>query len=305
MPWYFIVLIALVASVIISVLISLPLYLAIMTTHPKCESREMVSANWEKERFTTEYDKSQRIDITFQMNDGYIIHGDYMLYPGSKKFVVCCHGYLVNREAELEYGLIFYRLGYNIVLYDERRHGDNEKTLSTMGYLETLDLNQIIDQLKAKFGSDISIGLHGVSMGANVAMQINRYRDDIKFIIEDCGYISFVNILKGQIDHGHLPGVIFCPLASFTCKLLYGFSFKKTSIDDIIEKIKTPVLIIHGDIDEAVPVKDAYTLNERLKSKHKMVIYHSLHANSLTDYKEDYIKEIKAFLEEVDKPQIE
>ena len=300
MPWYLIVIIVFLASIVLSVFISLPLYLAIKTTHPKCGTREEVAIAWEKERFSTAYDKSLRQDITFKMNDGYIIHGDYMLYPGSKKFVVCCHGYLVNREAELEYGLIFYRLGYNVILYDERCHGDNEKTLVTMGYLESLDLNQIIDQLKIKFGSDISVGLHGVSMGANVAMQVNRYRDDIKFIIEDCGYISFVSVLKGQINHGHLPGAIFGPLASLTCKMLYGFYFKDTSIDDIIEDIKAPVLIFHGDIDEAVPVSDAYTLNERLKCIHKMVIYHSLHANCLTDYKEEYEREVTDFLSSIE-----
>ena len=300
MPWYVVVIIVFLASVILSVFISLPLYLAIKTTHPKCGTREEVSIAWKNERFSTPYDKSLRTDIEFKMNDGYIIHGDYMLYPGSKKFVVCCHGYLVNREAELEYGLIFYRLGYNVVLYDERRHGDNEKTLVTMGYLEANDLNQIINQLINKFGEDISVGLHGVSMGANVAMQVNRYRDDIEFIIEDCGYISFVSVLKDQINHGHLPGVIFCPLASLTCKLLYGFSFKKTSIDDIIENIKAPVLIFHGDIDEAVPVGDAYKLNDKLKCKHKMVIYHSMHANCLTDYKEEYEKEVTCFLKSIE-----
>ena len=81
---------------------------------------------------------------------------------------------------------------------------------------------------------------------------------------------------------------------------MYGFYFKDTSIDDIIEDIKAPVLIFHGDIDEAVPVSDAYTLNERLKCIHKMVIYHSLHANCLTDYKEEYEREVTDFLSSIE-----
>ena len=143
MPWYVIVIIVFVASVILSVFISLPLYLAIKTTHPLHLSREEVTSLWKEKRFASEYDKTLRKDITFTMDDGYIIHGDYMLYPGSKKFVICCHGYSVNREAELEYGLIFYRLGYNVVLFDERGHGDNEQFISTMGYLESKDLNNL------------------------------------------------------------------------------------------------------------------------------------------------------------------
>lgn len=296
MPWYVIVIIVFVASVILSVFISLPLYLAIKTTHPIHLSREEVTSLWKEKRFASEYDKSLRKDITFTMNDGYIIHGDYMLYPGSKKFVICCHGYSVNREAELEYGLIFYRLGYNVVLFDERGHGDNAAFISTMGYLESKDLNQIIDQVKDKFGLDSSIGLHGVSMGAAVSLFVTKYRSDIEFIVEDCGYVNFKNVLTMQVNKGHLPGVIFAPLASFTSKLLYKFSFKDASIEPDLEKIDVPMLIIHGDIDESVPVKNAHILNEKINCKHKMVLYHSKHANALTDYRLEYEKEVEEFL---------
>ena len=300
MEWYIIVIIALVASVVLSVFISLPLYLAIKTTHPLHLTREQVCDLWKKERFATPYDKSNRIDITFKMKDGYIINGDYMLYPGSKKFVICCHGYSVNREAELEYGLIFYRLGYNVILYDQRGHGDNATSISTMGYKETKDLDQIIDQVFEKFGSDILVGLHGVSMGASTALGITKYRHDIKFIVEDCGYVNFKNVLTLQINKGCLPGCIFAPLGSFVCLLLYHFSFKDTSIEKNMKDIDIPTLIFHGDIDESVPVKNAYILNGNLRCKHKMVIYHSMHANCYPDFKEEYENEIKQFLDDLE-----
>lgn len=300
MEWYFIVLIALVASVILSVFISLPLYLAIKTTHPLHLTREEVTNNWKEEKFATPYDKNLRKDISFVMKDGYIINGDYMLYPNSKKFVICCHGYSVNREAELEYGLIFYKLGYNVILYDQRGHGDNISAKSTMAYIEAKDLNQIIDQVFDKFGKDIIIGLHGVSMGAATALNVTKYRHDLLFIVEDCGYVNFKNVLHMQINKGHMPGFIFAPLASFTCFLLYHFSFKDTSIEDHIKDIDIPVLIFHGDIDESVSIKNAYILNENLKCKHKMVIYHSKHANCFSDYKSEYEDEIKQFLSEIE-----
>ena len=298
MQWYFVLMIAFVASIIGSVFASLPLYLAIKTTHPTILTRDEVTKLWQEERFATPYDKAMRQDITFTMNDGYLIHGDYMLNPGSKKFVICCHGYSVNREAELEYGLFFYKLGYSVILYDQRGHGDNAPYKSTMGYLEGKDLNQIIDQVYQKFGGDIHIGLHGVSMGATTVLNVTKYRRDILWIVEDCGYVSFRSVLRVQIRKGHMPAFIFGPLGSFVCLLLYHFPFGAASVEKNLKNIDVPTLIFHGDIDESVPLKNAYILNDKLKCNHKMVIYHSRHACCYPDNKDAYEKEIEAFIKE-------
>ncbi len=49
-----------------------------------------------------------------------------------QKFVIISHGYTYNRHGSMKYASILRRLGYNCVIYDDRRHGENEKTVTTL-----------------------------------------------------------------------------------------------------------------------------------------------------------------------------
>ena len=297
MEWYYILII--IIGLILLFIITSSLYLVITTINPKRFSREETKKLWKEYRFQSEYDSSIRHDIIFEMDDGYIIHGDYILKKGANTFVICCHGYTVNREAEIEYALMFNKLGYNVILYDQRGHGDNKKTKTTLGYIEAKDLSSIMDQVYKRFGKDIKIALHGVSMGAATALLVTKYRQDIEWIIADCGFVNFNKVMRYQIHKRHMPGFIFTPVASFLCKVIYGFSFNDNSVLKYIKNIKVPVLIFHGQKDTFVPVDNAYILYDLLTSKKRLVIYpNTKHADCLSDDKEKYEKEVIDFIKE-------
>jgi uncharacterized protein len=44
-----------------------------------------------------------------------------------------------------------------------------------MGYQESKDLNEVINQVYDKFGKDIVLGLQGVSMGASTSLMVLKY----------------------------------------------------------------------------------------------------------------------------------
>lgn len=299
MEWYIIVIIVVIV-LILSFLISIPIYLAWQIGHPYHSSEEEVINNWKKHRFVSEYDKSIRKPVEFKMKDGYIIHGDYILNNNSKKFVICAHGFSTNREAEIEYALIFLNLGFSVVLYDQRGHGKNDPYVTTMGKLESSDLNEIIDQVYELFGKDIKIGLHGVSLGASTCLLVASKRSDLAFIVDDCGYVRLRNAIISEVNKRHLPGVIFIPLTSLFCKLFYGFYLKDVSVEKSIKDIKAPVLIFHGDIDNIVPIKNSYILNDNLLSYHELKVYKDTHhADCLTNYKEDYEQDLQTFIKRI------
>ena len=50
---------------------------------------------------------------------------------------------------------VFRRVGYNCVIYDDRRHGENEKTVTTFGLKESKDLLAVIRDTRERFGKDI------------------------------------------------------------------------------------------------------------------------------------------------------
>lgn len=115
-----------------------------------------------------------------------------------------------------------------------------------------------IEYLKSRFGNDIILGLHGESMGAGTVMETIPLNDSIKFVIEDCGYSNFHELIGFQITHAYKnrlvrkilrPSLIF---ANFFMKTKAKFSMKIVPID-IVASTSLPMMFIHGKEDYFVP----------------------------------------------------
>ena len=121
------------------------------TTHPNYSTREQRQERNRKHGFLEGTECYKREETTFEMRDGYIIHGDVSLNDKSK-FIIFAHGHGSTREGAYKYTKIFYDLGYSLVMYDERGHGDNERVPCTMGFNESKDLVEIV---KASFSHSV------------------------------------------------------------------------------------------------------------------------------------------------------
>ncbi|MBU5889350.1 hypothetical protein JVV71_18700, partial [Vibrio cholerae O1] len=115
--------------------------------------------------------------------------------------------------------------------------------------------NMWIEYLKSRFGNDIILGLHGESMGAGTVMETIPLNDSIKFVIEDCGYSNFHELIGFQITHAYKnrlvrkilrPSLIF---ANFFMKTKAKFSMKKIVPIDIVASTSLPMMFIHGKED--------------------------------------------------------
>lgn len=251
------------------------------------------------------YDKGteilQRTPISFTMSDGYEIKGDYSLVEGSKLFCLLIHGHGSNREGSLRYSLIYRELGFSTVIVDQRGHGDNKPTELTLGLKESHDVYEIEEQMYKKFGSDIVLGLSGVSMGSATVLLSTRYSQKPKFIISDCGFYDLRNVIEGKIRLHHLPPKLLMPFTSFFLKKIYKFSFEDLQVGKMIKDNKIPVLFIHGDADTFINVKNAQCLYDSVDCPKKLVIFPgAYHASSISKDREKYKQEVKKFLVEED-----
>ena len=56
------------------------------------------------------------------------ISGEYMMNPADsgtpRKVAIICHGHTVNRYSDLKYADIFYRAGFNTVIFDKSQFGE-------------------------------------------------------------------------------------------------------------------------------------------------------------------------------------
>lgn len=266
-------------------------------TRPHCITRAEHIDRMNKAGFSYDESKYERKPVEFTLSDGYVIHGDIsMNEKPSNKFCILLHGHATTREGAVRYGEPFYNLGYNLVFYDERGHGDNERTDITMGYKESMDLAEIINQLKAKYG-DIEIVLQGVSMGAATALMTPKYIKDIKYIVSDSSYLSLKSIM-GELINKYIKGAyLYVPYIDMFLKNQHHFELDDVEPYKVIEDTNIPILYIHGGRDVFVKAKNCDFLFEHTKSdiKEKWIFPSCGHGNSIIYEKEKYLEIIYNF----------
>ncbi|KXA05509.1 alpha/beta hydrolase [Clostridium perfringens] len=252
------------------------------------------------------YNSASKEDITLKSFDGLNLTSTLIMNENpTNKFIVLVHGVSICYVGSLKYFDIFYKNGFNVLIVNQRRHGKSEGKYSTYGFYEKYDVNMWIEYLKSRFGNDIILGLHGESMGAGTVMETIPLNDSIKFVIEDCGYSNFHELIGFQITHAYKnrlvrkilrPSLIF---ANFFMKTKAKFSMKKIVPIDIVSSTSLPMMFIHGKEDYFVPWYMSVDLYKAKTKGYKelYLVEGAKHAEALEVNKILYEKKIMTFIE--------
>ncbi|WP_240259481.1 alpha/beta hydrolase [Clostridium perfringens] len=252
------------------------------------------------------YNSASKEDITLKSFDGLNLTSTLIINENpTNKFIVLVHGVSICYVGSLKYFDIFYKNGFNVLIVNQRRHGKSEGKYSTYGFYEKYDVNMWIEYLKSRFGNDIILGLHGESMGAGTVMETIPLNDSIKFVIEDCGYSNFHELIGFQITHEYKnrlvrkilrPSLLF---ANFFMKTKAKFSMKKIVPIDIVASTSLPMMFVHGKEDYFVPWYMAVDLYKAKTKGYKelYLVEGAKHAEALEVNKILYEKKIMTFIE--------
>lgn len=252
------------------------------------------------------YNSASKEDITLKSFDGLNLTSTLIMNENpTNKFIILVHGVSICYVGSLKYFDIFYKNGFNVLIVNQRRHGKSEGKYSTYGFYEKYDVNMWIEYLKSRFGNDIILGLHGESMGAGTVMETIPLNDSIKFVIEDCGYSNFHELIGFQITHAYKnrlvrkilrPSLIF---ANLFMKTKAKFSMKKIVPIDIVASTSLPMMFIHGKEDYFVPWYMSVDLYKAKTKGYKelYLVEGAKHAEALEVNKILYEKKIMTFIE--------
>ncbi len=220
----------------------------------------------------------------------------------TNKFVICVHGHKCNGPDEFSHMMPFYHydMGFNYLLPDLTAHGRSDGKYMGFGSFDSKNILLWVDYLIDRFGEDIEIVLHGISMGAATVMLCNEMNppEQVKLIIEDCGYTSTCEELNYNIKD--MIGFKFMPVvkaASLVCKLKAGYFFGEADPLKNMNKAKNPVLFIHGEADKTVPFEFGKQLYDACPTeKDCMWVPDTIHAFSYYNAKEQYEEKVKNFI---------
>lgn len=268
----------------------------------KPETREVYKKRAEIRKINNQYlYDSNPEDLSLKSVDGLTMKA-WFVPADSKRFVICVHGYRCNGPDEFSHMFPFYHetMGYNYLLPDLTGHGRSEGEYACFGTKDAKNILLWVDYLINRFGEDIEIILHGISMGAATVMNCNEMSppDQVKLIIEDCGFISAVevmnNTLKDIIGFKCKPIVY---LGSIFSKINAGYFFSESNSLGNMDKAKNPILFIHGEEDTFVPFKYGKMLYDACPvEKDFLWVPNTVHAFSYYNAKEEYEQKVKDFI---------
>jgi pimeloyl-ACP methyl ester carboxylesterase len=179
--------------------------------------------------------------------------------------VVYLHGVGDNRSSGLGVAVHFTALGFDVLAYDSRAHGESDGAACTYGYYEKKDLSRAIDQLGG--GPVLTIG---VSLGAAVALQAAAEDPRIALVV---GIAPFSDLRTVAAERA--------PFFATRANIAKAFELAETEAafhaDDVnpaaaARRIAAPVLLIHGADDHETPPAHSERIHAALAGPKKLVL---------------------------------
>lgn len=248
-------------------------------------------------------DKQNIETITLNSDRGEELKG-YLLMAEkpSDTFCVFAHGYRADHRGDpANFFRYYYEKGYNFLAPDHTSAGESGGDWVGFDYYESQDMLKWLTYLCDRFGNDIKIILHGVSMGgATVCQMADKVPPQVKLIVADCPYTSaideFTSVAAGAGIRKTAPYILKGMNA--LNKRFAGYDLKLTDVRESVKNSKVPMLFVHGDKDTFVPTamgKELYELcgNE----KDILIVEGAVHASSIVADTEGYLAKLTEFID--------
>ena len=184
-------------------------------------------------------------DVYFKTADGLRLNGWFVPGTGSPELMIWFHGNAGNISHRVDNLLRFHdELGLSVFIFDYREYGRSEGSVSEEGTYR--DAEAALDYLKSRTGLPAArIIYFGRSLGAAVAVELALKAPPRALILE-----TPMTSIR-EMARAHYP---YLPVGSLI----------RTEYDSLskIGKVRVPLLILHGDRDEIVPIDQGRRLFE-------------------------------------------
>jgi uncharacterized protein len=233
--------------------------------------------------------------------DSIHISGWFFRAPTSRPApaIVLCHGIWTGRRECLPLALRFREAGYNVLCFDFRAHGLSDGRFTSVGHHETNDVLGAVEYMKQRPEVDAArIGVIGFSMGAAASIQAAARSRDIAALVADSAYATFLDAARYSFSLvTRVPHFPMAPIAMAWAKWIANVDASQLRPVDVIRNIAPrPVLLVHGDLDEIVPVRHAHTLFKAADEPKELWIFAGAHHVGARDIDpEGYFQRLNGF----------
>lgn len=210
--------------------------------------------------------------------------------------VILVHGLNGNKGMLLKEAAAFRVLGYNVMLFDARNHGNSGGDKTTMGYKETEEIKLAYEYIKSK--GENTIVLWGASLGAvEVVKAVSDYDLHLSAIIIEMPFLSLRSHFEWRAHSLNFPAEPFGILVSFWVGAENGFNGWGLRTDKYARKLNCPVLLQYGKKDGLVKESETTEIYDAITTEKKLVMYDNAgHESLLANDPVTWMNEMKTFL---------
>lgn len=241
-------------------------------------------------------------EFLLRTNDGLNLSAWFIPSPGKPRgTIIHLHGVSESKIVGLPIAQRLHEHGYNVFLYDARRHGESEGKFCTYGFYEKHDASTLLTRLQERKDLELGrIGLFGSSMGAAVAIQVAALDKRVEAVVAESGFATLRTIFDDyQRRVIKLPWHYLRNIVILRSERLAHFKASSVSPIDAVRDIHVPIFIIHGTKDRLI----RYSYSEELfrntgEPKQLWLIEGADHSNMAEVGGEEYYRRILAFFDQ-------
>ena len=202
--------------------------------------------------------------------------------------VLLLHGMGDNRLGMTGYADMLLVHGYSVLMPDARAQGASGGDLATYGLLEGDDVHRWVDWLLTNERPHCVYGF-GESMGAAQLLQSLKSEPRFCAVAAECPFSNFREIAYDRMGQrfGTGPWVgrtILRPLvesAFLYVRWRHGLDMRRVSPEDVVAASDVPVLVIHGENDNNIPIRHSVRIADRNQRVALWKVPHAGHSNAI------------------------
>ena len=205
-----------------------------------------------------------------------------------------------NQALELASRLV-QEAGYNVLLFDLRAQGTSDGNHVTAGEFERDDVLGAYDFLLTRGAEAGRVGLIGRSFGAAIAIMAASREAGIAAVVADSPFADVQDLIAQETARKTpMPKALvraFMPPARLFADLIYDIHLADLKPERDVAKLEYPVLVIHGEADERIPVEHARRVYAAAPPGSSLWTLPGVeHADAFPAHPDEYVQRVEEYL---------
>ena len=178
-----------------------------------------------------------------------------------KAAILLLHGHRKNKVQMLGRARFLRPHGYTLVFVDHRHHGESDDAPFGLGYFGRLDLAKVVEHLqKREEFKHLPIGALGLSLGATTSIATALDGVDLAAIVADSPTSDQAKTLAEYGKRLYCFPEFITLFGLNIAQWWWQMDYQQMHLEKRMDQCQIPILIIHGDQDQRVPIHHAKRL---------------------------------------------